>query len=413
MNEGKPFEISKEMIVTAYKRVKANHGAEGIDGIDIETFEKGKKNNLYKLWNRMSSGSYFPKPVRGVSIPKKNGKTRLLGIPTVEDRIAQMTTTMMLEPSVEPIFDRDSYGYRPNKTALGAVKVTRERCWKYPWVVEIDIKRLFDYINHDLMMKAVRKHTSCKWAVLYIERFLKAPVKMADGELVKRDTGTPQGGVISPLLANLFMHYAFDRWMRKEHNQVMWARYADDIVIHCKSETEAQEMLEAVERRMKECKLEINPEKSRIVYCHCGKFPERHEKESFEFLGYAFQARKAVDGKGEFFKGFLPAVSKQNEQSLRGKIKEILKNSPLVSINELANYINPIIRGWANYFRAFYPSRADRVLGYVNHALSNWIRKRYKSARGRRKSWILLTKIAKKNPELFYHWSLGNLPTMG
>ena len=233
MGEGKSFEISRHQVLEAYKRVKANHGAGGIDGINFEEFEKDLKNNLYKLWNRMSSGSYFPKAVRGVEIPKKNGKKRLLGIPTIGDRVAQMTVRMSFEPLVEPVFCEDSYGYRPNRSAIDAVAVTRERCWKTPWVLEFDIKGLFDNIDHELLMKAVRKNTDSKWIILYIERFLKAPIKMPDGTMQQRDCGTPQGGVISPVLANLFMHYAFDKWMKREFPANQWVRYADDGIVHC------------------------------------------------------------------------------------------------------------------------------------------------------------------------------------
>lgn len=234
MKEGKSFEISQHQVLEAYKRVKANKGAGGINGVDFTEFDKDVKNNLYKLWNRMSSGSYFPSAVRGVEIPKKNGKKRLLGIPTISDRIAQMVVRMSFEPLVEPIFCVGSYRYRPNCSAIDAVGVTRERCWKIPWLIEFDIKGLFDNIDHELMMKAVHKHTNNKWVILYIERFLKAPILMPDGTQKERISGTPQDGVISPVLANLFMHYVFDRWMEIQHPLNPWARYADDAVIHVK-----------------------------------------------------------------------------------------------------------------------------------------------------------------------------------
>ena len=196
MREGKSFEISRHQVLEAYKRVKANQGAPGIDGIDFSEFEKDWKNNLYKIWNRLSSGSYFPSAVKGVEIPKKNGSTRLLGIPTITDRVAQMVVRMNFEPLVEPVFLDNSYGYRPNRSATDAVGITRQRCWKMPWVVEFDIRGLFDNIDHELMMKAVRAHTESKWMILYIERFLKAPIVMLDGTVKERNSGTPQGGVI-------------------------------------------------------------------------------------------------------------------------------------------------------------------------------------------------------------------------
>ena len=265
MSEGKSFQISQNQVLTAYKFVKANHGAGGVDGVTFEEYEKNLKDNLYKLWNRMSSGSYFPKPVRGVEIPKKNGKTRLLGIPTIEDRVAQMVTRLTFEALVEPIFYDNSYGYRPTRSAINAIKVTRERCWKFGWVLEFDIVGLFDNINHDLLMKAVKAHTNEKWVILYIERFLKAPISMPDGSIVERSSGTPQGGVISPVLANLFLHYAFDRWMSITFPDNAWARYADDGIIHCVSEKQAKFILSRLKSRMAQCGLEIHPDKTRIV----------------------------------------------------------------------------------------------------------------------------------------------------
>lgn len=224
MKETTPFTISKQLVMQAYKRVKANAGAAGIDQQSLECFGKGLKNNLYKLWNRMSSGSYFPPPVKAVAIPKKTGGERILGVPTVADRIAQKVVKLTLEPEMDKHFHPDSYGYRPNKSALDAVGVTRQRCWQYDWVVEFDIKGLFDNIPHDLLMKAVRKHTDCKWSLLYIERWLKAPMQMPEGQATERTQGTPQGGVISPLLSHLFLHYVFDVWMSKRHSTLSWCR---------------------------------------------------------------------------------------------------------------------------------------------------------------------------------------------
>jgi RNA-directed DNA polymerase len=291
MKEGKSVEISRHQVLEAYKRVIANKGAPGIDGVNFSEFEKDWKNNLYKLWNRMSSGSYFPSAVKGVEIPKKNGNSRLLGIPTIVDRVAQMVVRMNFEPLVEPVFLDDSYGYRPNRSAIDAVGVTRQRCWKMPWVIEFDIKGLFDNIDHELMMKAVRVHTDSKWMILYIERFLKAPIVMPDGTVQERNSGTPQGGVISPVLANLFMHYAFDRWIATNFPHNPWCRYADDGIAHCRTKEEAERLLERLKMRMLDCKLEIHPEKTRIVYCRSDRYPERYEHESFDFLGYTFRRR--------------------------------------------------------------------------------------------------------------------------
>lgn len=232
MDKAKPFSISKREVWRAYKQVKANRGAASFDGQTIDEFDKDLKNNLYRLWNRLSPGSYMPSPVRRVDIPKRDGGMRPLGIPTVTDRIAQMVVKRYLEPLVEPIFHKDSYGYRPNRSAHEALAVARQRCWRQDWVLDVDIKGFFDNIDWGLLMRAVRFHANCSWALLYIERWLKAPVGMQDGTLVRREKGTPQGGVISPLLANLFLYYAFDEWMKRNHPDISFERYADDVICH-------------------------------------------------------------------------------------------------------------------------------------------------------------------------------------
>jgi len=413
MKEGKSFEISQHQVLEAYKRVKANQGAGGIDGVNFAEFEKDLKNNLYKIWNRMSSGSYFPAAVKGVEIPKKNGKMRLLGIPTISDRIAQMVVRMNFEPLVEPIFCPDSYGYRPNRSAIDAVGVTRERCWKMAWLIEYDIVGMFDNIDHELLMKAVRKHTDNKWVILYIERSLVAPIQMPDGTLKERTTGVPQGGVLSPVLANLFMHYAFDLWMGRENPQNPWARYADDGVIHCQSKEEAERVLRKLQTRLQECKLEIHPKKTRIVYCRNDKNPGRHENETFDFLGYTFRRRWVKSKRGEFFNGFTPAVSKSAKQQLRDKIREIRMSNKIVSLKSLAAIMNPVIRGWVNYFSKYSAGEARKTLNYVNLTLVRWIKFRSKSVqRSYAKAFRCLANIAKGSPELFYHWQIGIKPTM-
>lgn len=309
MNEGKSFHISQHSVLAAYKLVKANKGAAGVDGIDFDEYEHNLKDNLYKLWNRMSSGSYFPNKVRGVEIPKKNKKMRLLGIPTIEDRVAQMVTRMAIEPKVEPIFLDNSYGYRPNRSAIDAIRVTRDRCWKMGWVLEFDIVGLFDNIDHDMLMKAVCKHSNEKWVQIYTERFLKADMMMPNGQISKRNKGTPQGGVISPVLANLFMHYAFDVWMKYNFPQNPWVRYADDGIIHCVSEAQAKYILGRLKRQMKICGLEIHPDKTKIVYCKSDRFKGEYENTSFTFLGYTFRVRYVRNRYGKFFNAFSSAVS--------------------------------------------------------------------------------------------------------
>ena len=309
MDKTKPYEISKTVVWEAYKRVKANNGAAGIDDESISRFEENLKNNLYKIWNRMSSGSYFPPPVKAVEIPKKNGGKRMLGIPTVSDRIAQMTVKIYFEPLVEPHFHPDSYGYRPSKSQIEAIGITRQRCWKYNWVLEFDIKGLFDNIDHELLMKAVRKHTESKWIITYIERWLKAPFQTKEGNIIERKSGTPQGGVISPVLANLFLHYVFDKWMDINFPQNPWARYADDAVAHCKTKEDAENLLGKLIQRLNECKLELHPDKTRIVYCKDDDRKENHEEIKFDFLGYTFRPRLSKNKYGKFFVNFTPGVT--------------------------------------------------------------------------------------------------------
>ena len=287
----KPFHIEKRWVYEAYQAVKSNGGAAGVDGQTLEQFEADLAGNLYKLWNRMSSGTYFPPPVRAVPIPKKSGGERILGVPTVADRVAQMVVKRAIEPTLESIFLADSYGYRPNKSALDAVGVTRERCWKYDWVLEFDIRGLFDNIDHELLLRAVRKHVTCKWALLYIERWLKAPMVKEDGTTMERNCGTPQGGVVSPILANLFLHYAFDLWMTRTHPDLPWCRYADDGLVHCRSEQEAEALKAELQARLAECRLEMHPTKTKVVYCKDGKRRGKYPNVKFDFLGYCFRPR--------------------------------------------------------------------------------------------------------------------------
>ena len=322
MNKTKSYDISKQVVWEAYKKVKANKGSAGIDGESMEQFEENLKDNLYKLWNRMSSGSYFPPPVKVVEIPKKGKGTRILGIPTVADRIAQMVAKAYFEPTVEPHFLSDSYGYRPGKSAIDAVAITRKRCWRYDWVLEFDIKGLFDNIDHDLLLRAVRKHTDTKWVILYIERWLKAPFQMKDGEILERTSGTPQGGVISPVLSNLFLHYVFDIWMSRNRPMNPWARYADDGIAHCCSQEEAIELLTQLKARFEECGLELHPEKTRIAYCKDDDRREIHQETKFDFLGYTFRPRRSKNRHGKFFINFTPGVSRKSSKAMRLKIRQ-------------------------------------------------------------------------------------------
>ena len=415
MDKTKPYDIPKQTVWEAYKRVKANKGAAGVDEETIGEFEKDLKGNLYKIWNRMSSGSYFPPAVKAVEIPKKSGGVRILGIPTVADRVAQMVVKMYFEPKVEPIFAADSYGYRPGKSAIDALRITRGRCWRYDWVIELDIRKLFDRIDHELLMKAVRKHTDSAWEILYIERWLKAPFQMQDGSLVERTMGTPQGGVVSPVLANLFMHYAFDEWMRREHPNNPWARYADDAVIHCRTQKEAESLLIDLGERFKQCKLELNTEKTRIVYCQDDDRRGNYPLTTFDFLGYTFRPRRSKNRWGKCFINFSPAVSnaasKAMRQTIRGWRMQLKSD---VGIDDLSRMFNPVIRGWINYYGCFYKSQLYAVLRHMNRALMNWARRKYKKlARHKRRASSWLGRLAGNRPELFAHWQMGILPTVG
>lgn len=323
MVKTKPFIISKDLVMQAFKLVKANAGTAGVDRQSLAGFERNLKDNLYKLWNRLSSGSYFPPPVKSVSIPKKAGGERILGVPTVTDRIAQMVIKLKFESEVEPIFHPDSYGYRPNKSAIDALVVTQQRCWRYSWVVEFDIKGLFDNISHELLLKAVRKHTNCKWQLLYIERWFTAPMQQPDGQLIERDKGTPQGGVISPVLSNLFLHYVFDSWMVRYNPNIPWCRYADDGLAHCQTESQAKNLLVSLDKRFEECGLELHPDKTKIVYCKDGKRREDYPSTEFNFLGYTFKRRSVKNKKSnQLFLGFNPALSKESAKSMRVKTRQ-------------------------------------------------------------------------------------------
>lgn len=413
MKEGKAFQISQNEVLNAYKAVKANKGAGGADGIEFQEFDRDWKNRLHVLWNRMSSGSYYPKPVKGVEIPKKNGKKRLLGIPPIEDRVAQMVLRNRLEPMLEPMFHEDSYGYRPNKSALDAIATARSRCFRMKWVIEFDIVGLFDNINHEKLLELVRKHCQEKWIFMYIDRCLKAPILMPDKTLKERDAGTPQGGVISPMPANLFMHYAFDSWMTEKYSKCPWERYADDGIIHCVSRKQAEFVLDMLKEQMKRYGLIIHPEKSKIVFCRKNNetVPKGVET-SFVFLGYCFRPRLVKSIQGIYFMGFTPAVSMEAARSFRRKIRVTIREAGTTDIIILSQMLNPVIRGWMNYFCKFTPSEAfQKGINYVNQKLVRWVRKnRKKAKRSYRKAQTLLKRIALSNPKMFYQWQAGYMP---
>jgi RNA-directed DNA polymerase len=405
----KPFCIPKRLVWDAFQRVKANGGAAGVDAESIAMFESKLSDNLYKLWNRLCSGSYFPPPVRGVPIPKKSGGVRMLGVPTVADRVAQTMVKGVLEPVLEPCFHRDSFGYRPGRSALDAVAVVRRRNWQYDWVVEFDIRGLFDNIDHGLLLKAVRKHCLTPWVLLYIERWLKAPMEMEGGTLVARTCGTPQGGCVSPLLANLFLHYVLDVWMTRTLPTVRFCRYADDAVIHCQSEEQAQEVLRKVEGRLRECQLELHPEKSRIVYCRDINRPAAYPVTQFTFLGYTFRPRKAVDKYGRVDVNFAPAVSREALTAMRQTVRGWhLQLKCDQSLEDLSRMFDPVLRGWATYDGRFHGS-ALRPLWYnVNAYIARWLMRKYKHlARHRTQAFREVARLASASPSAFVHWGLG------
>ena len=410
----KPFNITKKQVYEAYKAVKSNQGAAGVDKETIEQFDANLKGNLYKLWNRMSSGSYFPPPVRAVSIPKKSGGERILGVPTVADRVAQMVVKQLIEPDLDPIFLADSYGYRPGKSALDAVGVTRQRCWKFNWVLEFDIKGLFDNIDHELLLRAVRKHVKCKWALLYIERWLKAPMELEDGTRVERTRGTPQGGVVSPILSNLFMHYTFDLWMARTHPDLPWCRYADDGLVHCRTEQEALALKAALQARLAECRLEMHPTKTRIVYCRDGKRKGKYPNIEFDFLGYCFRPRLVQNSRDNtLFCSFSSAVSPTALKSMRAKIREFgFRRRTELSLADIAHRINPLLRGWISYYGRYAPSALAPLLRYVNQTLLAWATRKFKRFKAHkiRASHFLQT-LTRLNANLFVHWRLGKIGT--
>jgi len=411
--QDKPFVIDKMTVWEAYRRVMVNKGAAGVDGQSIEDFERDLKGNLYRIWNRMSSGSYFPPPVKAVEIAKAGGAgVRTLGVPTVADRIAQTVVRMVLEPIVEPVFHPDSYGYRPGRSALDAVAVCRQRCWKADWVLDLDIRAFFDSVPHHLVLKAVAHHTDLKWVRLYVQRWLVAPLQQPDGTLVARDRGTPQGSAISPLLANMFMHYAFDRWMVREFPDVRFERYCDDAVVHCVSKEQTRLVWAALAARLAQVGLELHPDKTRIVYCKDADRTGSHERTRFTFLGYEFGPRLAKSRHGKHFVSFLPAVSASAKKAMGQQIRSWhLARRSDKSLDDLARMFNSIVQGWINYFGRFYRSELLSFLRRLNTHLVRWAGQKFKRLKRReRRAMAWLAEIARRSPRLFAHWKLGARP---
>ena len=420
MSEPKPksFEISKWAVWEAYRRVKANKGGAGVDGESMAEFEQDLHGNLYKLWNRLSSGSYFPPPVRAVEIPKRDGSSRTLGVPTVADRIAQTVARGYLEPEVEPVFHEDSYGYRPGRSAHQALRVCRERCWRNDWVLDLDIRKFFDSVPWDLTLKAVAHHTDLRWVLLYVERWLKAPLQREDGSLVERDRGTPQGSAISPLLANMFLHYAFDVWMAREHPAVQFERYCDDIIVHARSERQALQLRAVIAKRLAECGLELNERKTRVVYCKDDDRRGSYEHTSFDFLSYTFRPRLSKSRFGKHFVNFSPAVSGEAKTRMRREMRgwRVARRSDK-TLTDLALMFNKELQGWIDYYGRFYKSMLYPVFRHFNELLVMWAMRKYKRLRrhkGRARRFI--ADVARRQPGLFAHWRWGVRPdgwTMG
>ena len=406
--KGKSFEIPKRLIYEAWGKVQTNRGAPGVDAVSIPEFAVNERANLYKLWNRMSSGSYFPGAVRAVEIPKDYGAgTRVLGVPNVVDRIAQSAVAMLLEERLEPIFHPDSYGYRPRRGAKDALAATRKRCWQRDWVLDLDIRAFFDSVPHDLVLKAVAHHTDERWVLLYIERWLKAPMQMPDGTLMDRTKGTPQGSPISPLLANVFMHYAFDTWMNREHPENPFARYADDIVVHCDTETQARKLQATIAARLESLGLELHPDKTKVVYCKDTNRQRKAEHTSFDFLGYTFRGRR-LKGQRGFFVSFSPAMSNKAKKAIGKKLRNLhLNRRSGTDLSGIAEGINPYLRGWINYYGAFYRSGLNSVARLIDEHLVRWARRKFKRLKSSRaRAWLWLEAVRQHQPNLFAHWQL-------
>jgi RNA-directed DNA polymerase len=406
--QGKSYDIPKQLVWDAWIKVKSKRGAAGADGVTIEQFEEDVKNNLYKLWNRMSSGCYFPGPVRAVEIPKKGG-TRVLGIPNVVDRVAQTVAVLVMEPNVEPVFHDDSYGYRPGRSPQQAVGVCRERCFKKDWIVDLDVKAFFDSVPWDLMLKALERHTDQNWVLLYVERWLKAPMLMPDQTLVARVKGTPQGGPISPLIANVFLHHGFDSWMSREYPGVQFERFADDVVVHCVTERQARQVREAIGSRMVDIGLELHPDKTKIVYCKDSNRRREFDLVSFTFCGYTFRPRRSYNkAKKQTFTRFLPAIAPEKLTDMSRKaVSWRLQRRTTSTLDDLAEEVNPVLRGWLNYFTVFYSSAVIPIGKRMDRHLVRWARRKYKRLeRSQKRAQAWLRGVRKRSPDLFAHWEL-------
>ena len=405
----KTVPITKQMVRNAYLKVKSNQGSAGVDKESLEEFQKNLLSNLYKLWNRLSSGSYFPKPVREVSIPKANGSKRKLGIPTVSDRIAQQVIKAYIEPRLEATFHENSYGYRPLKSAHQALDAVRENVRHYAWVIDLDIKNFFDEVNHELLLKALDCHVEEKWVKMYIKRWLEVSSQSQDGILIpKEGKGTPQGGVISPLLSNLYLHYVLDKWLSKQYPRVAFVRYADDIVIHCNNEKEANQLLDAIRNRLQECKLRLNEEKTKMVYGQDYRREKKNYIKKFDFLGFTFKPQSTASKRGGMFLGYDCSISQSAQTRIVTGWKQLnLHRQSGLTLQEIAAKINPQMRGIIGYYGKYKGWALQRLVRHLHFRLAKWVLNKYKGLKGsysRAYKWIKEIKVS--YPTMFYHWTI-------
>ena len=406
----KSLPITKEMVWEAYLQVRRKGKSAGVDDLSMSQYDLQRHRHLYKVWNRLASGSYFPPPVLQVEIPKKNGSIRQLGIPTISDRVAQMVIKNQIEERLERVFHPQSYGYRPKRSAHQALDQVRKNCWKYDWVIDLDIKNFFDDIDHDKLLKALGKHVEEKWVLRYIERWLKAPLQTRKGEIIARTNGTPQGGVISPLLANLFLHYTLDVWLGRFGPSIEFVRYADDIIIHCRTQSQAEQSLQQIKERVGNCGLTLHPDKTKIIYCKDFRRQQKHQKVQFDFLGYTFQPRTSKSKKtGRLFLGFDCAISIQSRSRIFEQIRKMeIPRMRCDSIVGIAHHLNPKLRGWIRYFGKYRGYSLSKVFYILRIKLVRWARYRYKRYRNNlTKAYKWLDTVRKQYPSLFYHWHIG------
>lgn len=406
----KSLPITKEMVWEAYLQVKRKGKSAGVDDLSMSQYDLQRHRHLYKVWNRLASGSYFPPPVLQVEIPKKDGSIRQLGIPTISDRVAQTVIKNQIEERLEKIFHPQSYGYRPKRSAHQALGQVRKNCWKYDWVIDLDIKNFFDDIDHDKLLKALGKHVEEKWVLGYIERWLKAPLQTRKGEIIARTSGTPQGGVISPLLANLFLHYTLDVWLGRLNPSIEFVRYADDIIIHCWTQSQAEQSLQQIKERAENCGLTLHPDKTKIVYCKDFRRQQKYQKVQFDFLGYTFQPRTSKSKKtGRLFLGFDCAISIQSRSRLFEQVRKMeIPRMRCDSIVGIAHHLNPKLRGWIRYFGKYRGYSLSKVFYILRIKLVRWARYRYKRYRNNlTKAYKWLDRVRVQYPSLFYHWYVG------